>query len=160
MATQTQTQTGIAFDEIDWVSAAIAGIIATVAFGAMQHMAGQAAVIRGAMPAMYGLGPSLAIGWVIHLFHGVVLGLVYSVLVSLGPLREYSGQSVASIVLGVAYGVVTTIGLAWLLMPAWLSAIGFPNAPPLPNVGVTSLVGHVVYGVVLGVLYPVLGERL
>ncbi len=41
-------------------------------------------------------------------------------------------------------------------MPVWLSAVGSPANPPLPNVNVMSLVGHVVYGAVLGVVYAAL----
>ena len=39
-------------------------------------------------------------------------------------------------------------------MLIWLSAVGFPMAPPLPNFNPMSLVGHVVYGVILGAVYP------
>nr|WP_318247899.1 hypothetical protein [Saliphagus infecundisoli] len=41
-------------------------------------------------------------------------------------------------------------------MPVWLSTVGFPMAPPVPNFDPTSLVGHAVYGLVLGIGYAVL----
>lgn len=72
-------------EETDWSAAAIAGIVATVAFGILRHATGSAGVIRAAFPAMYGLGLSLAVGRVVHLFHGAVLGLVYAVIVSVAP---------------------------------------------------------------------------
>lgn len=43
--------------------------------------------------------------------------------------------------------------LAALLLPVWLSAVGFPTAPPFPNVALPSLLWHLVYGVVLGAVF-------
>ncbi|MDY7081314.1 MAG: hypothetical protein SXQ77_02640 [Halobacteria archaeon] len=38
-------------------------------------------------------------------------------------------------------------------MPVWLSTVGFPGAPSLPNITVMGLIGHVIFGVVLAVVY-------
>ncbi len=46
--------------------------------------------------------------------------------------------------------------LAVLVMPVWLQAVGFGGAPSVPTVSVPSLVGHVVYGAVTGVVYAAL----
>jgi hypothetical protein len=153
MTTNTQADARIDATTVDWQRAALAGVVGTVVFGLLQHATGGAGAIRAAFPALYGLAPSLAVGWTVHLAHGAVLGVVYAGLVSVAPLRPHAGRLGGAVVLGAAYGVVTTVALAWVLMPVWLSSIGFPMAPPFPNVGVTSLVGHLVYGVVLGVLY-------
>jgi hypothetical protein len=40
-------------------------------------------------------------------------------------------------------------------MPAWLSAVGSPASPPLPNFAPPSLVWHLVYGGVLGGVYAI-----
>jgi hypothetical protein len=110
------------------------------------------------VPAMYGVGgPALATGWLLHLFHGLVLGLAYVALVQAGPLKETARSMGGALGLAVAYGVVTTAVLAVLVMPLWLSAVGFPNAPPFPNVAIPgtiiSTIGHVVYAVPVAVLY-------
>jgi len=47
---------------------------------------------------------------------------------------------------------------AAVVMPVWLQAVGFGAAPAVPNLNPQSLVGHVVYGVVLGGLYAALAE--
>jgi hypothetical protein len=159
METNTRIQSDAETGKINWGWAALAGVLGTVAFGALQHATGGAGAIEVAFPALYGLGPSLAVGWGIHLFHGAVLGLVYAAIVSVGPLQQYARRVGGGVVVGLLYGVVTTVALAWLLMPIWLGAVGFPGAPPLPNVSTNSLVGHAVYGIVLGVLYPVLTRR-
>jgi hypothetical protein len=160
MDTNTRIESGAGTGAIDWQWAALAGVLGTVAFGTLQHLTGGAGTIEVAFPALYGLGPSLAVGWGIHLFHGAVLGLVYAAIVSVGPLQPYARRVSGGVVLGLLYGVVTTVALAWLLMPVWLGAVGFPSPPPFPNVSVNSLVGHALYGLGLGVLYPVLSQRV
>jgi hypothetical protein len=108
-----------------------------------------AAVLKGAIPGLYTLSGGVA-GWVIHLSHGAVLGVVFAAIVRSGIV----GRSPAAILgLGVLWGVVTWVALAALVMPLWLSAVGFPAAPPFPNFAIPSLLWHVVYGGVLGVTY-------
>lgn len=160
VSTASDTETRPMTDGRNLVAAAIAGIIGTIGFGGLQMMMGSAPVIAGAFPALYTLGPSLAVGWVIHLFHGAVLGIVFAAIVSQTPLRQYLDNVLAMVGLGLVYGVVTTVALAWILLPIWLGAVGFPQAPPFPNVGMSSLIGHLVYGALLGGVYAVLQTRL
>ncbi len=116
-------------------------------------------VIAKAIPALYGMD-GLVVGWIAHLFHSLVLGLVFGAIVtSLPALREYANQVTTSAGLGIAYGVVVWIIAAAIVMPIWLSAVGFPGAPPLPNFNPMSLLGHVVYGVILGALFPIVLNR-
>jgi hypothetical protein len=111
-----------------------------------------AAVLEGAIPGLYGLFGGIA-GWAVHLSHGAVLGVVFAAIVESGVV----GRSVGRVVgLGLLWGVVTWVGLAALVMPLWLSAVGFPMAPPFPNFAVPSLLWHAVYGGVLGVAYAAL----
>jgi uncharacterized membrane protein YagU involved in acid resistance len=111
-------------------------------------------VIEVAIPAMYGLQGGLA-GWVVHVSHGAVLGVAFA---GVAGALGYGDDTARSAGLGVAYGVVLWVVLAALVMPVWLSAVGFPGAPPLPNFNPTSLVGHAVYGLVLGIVYPFVGD--
>ena len=156
MSTASGAQTDTTTGGVNWAAAAIAGIIGTIGFGALQMMMGSSQVIAGAFPALYTLGPSLVIGWAIHLFHGAVLGIIFAAIISQTPLRNYLDNALAMVVLGLAYGVITTVALAWILLPIWLSTVGFPQAPPLPNVGVSSLIGHLIYGGLLGGAYALL----
>nr|WP_193570812.1 hypothetical protein [Halorubellus sp. JP-L1] len=57
---------------------------------------------------------------------------------------------------GAVSAIVVSTGAGVLVIPVWLDAVGFANAPALPNVSVQSLVGHVVYGVILGAVYAAL----
>lgn len=129
----------------------VAGLVAGVVFGAMLQMM-MTPVIAVAIPALYGLS-GLAAGWVIHLVHSVVFGLVFAVIVSTTSLRRFAEKWSTGAVLGLAYGVLVWIVAAAIVMPLWLGVVGFPEVPPLPNLNPQSLVGHLVYGLLLGVGY-------
>ncbi|GAB3415452.1 hypothetical protein GCM10027435_11610 [Haloparvum alkalitolerans] len=161
MATETETATASATAGVtskQWIAGAAGGFIGSIPFGLMMLYVMPPPLLEVVIPAMYGIeGPALVAGWAIHQFHGVVLGLTYVALVQAPALRETARELPGALGLAVAYGVLTTAVLAVLVMPIWLSAVGFPNAPPFPNFGIpatiVSAVGHVVYAVPLAVLY-------
>jgi len=117
-----------------------------------------------AIPAMYGLeGPSSIAGWAFHGWHGVFLGALYVVGVdNVGALRGRARTFAGAVAGGVGYGVVTTL-LPVLVMPLWLSMVGFANAPPFPNIAfpatVMSALTHVVYAVPVALAYYFAGRE-
>lgn len=149
MATETGDTTATATDHPAWLRGALAGVVGAVVFGAMLTQV-MPPVIENAIPAMYGLSGGAA-GWVIHVAHGAVLGVVFAVIAQAGEFHGV-GRTTAA---GAGYGVVLWALLAVLVMPVWLQGVGFAGAPAFPNVSVPSLVGHVVYGAVVGVVYAV-----
>lgn len=150
MSSQTATATGTRLEQGTWKGGVAAGLAGGVVMGAMLTVQ-MTPVIQNAIPAMYFLS-GIAMGWLVHLFHAAVLGLVFAAAVSRAPaLADTRLKAVGA---GVAYGVVLWVVLAALVMPVWLGAVGFPAVPPFPNLNPTSLVGHVVYGGVLGAVYP------
>lgn len=159
MATETtSTSTVSSVTSRQWLAGAVGGFVGSVFFGLLMTFVMPAPLLEVVIPAMYGIeGPASLTGWAIHLFHGVVLGLVYVALVQFGPLREPAREFTGALGLGVAYGVLMTLVLAVLVMPVWLAAVGFPAAPPFPNVAfpatVVSAVGHVVYAIPVAVAY-------
>ncbi|MEM4781110.1 MAG: histidine kinase [Halalkalicoccus sp.] len=165
MATETTSNVGIGGIETNqWLAGAAGGFLGSILFGLMMRYVMPPPLLEMVIPAMYGIeGPALMAGWAIHQFHGVVLGLVYVALVQAPPLRERAKRLGGALSLGVAYGVLTTIGLAVIVMSLWLSAVGFPMAPPFPNVGfpatLLSTIGHVVYAIPVALAYAlVTGE--
>lgn len=132
----------------------LGGLGAGIAFGLMLQVM-MTDVITVAIPALYGQSGVLA-GWVIHLFNSVVFGVVFGVAVATTSLDNYADSWGTAGILGVAYGAVVWIVAAGIGMPIWLDLVGFPGAPPLPNFNVMSLIGHAVYGIVLGVGYSLL----
>ena len=147
-ATKQRTSTGTDFA---WKPGAIGGLVAGIVMGVMLTMQ-MTPVITKAIPAMYGLS-GLAAGWIAHLLHSTVLGVVFAFLVGATGLTDRAEEYGGGIGLGIGYGVVLWVVLAAIVMPIWLSAVGFPGAPPLPNFNPMSLVGHVVYGAVLGAVF-------
>lgn len=165
MSTKAETVTDLGTVRTnEWVAGAAGGFLGSVLFGLIMQYVMPPPLLETVIPAMYGIeGPALAAGWALHQFHGVALGLAYVALVQFEPFRSPARRIGGSIALGVGYGVLTTLLLAVLVMPIWLSAVGFPAAPPFPNLAVpgtvVSLVGHVVYAVPVAVAYAlVTGE--
>lgn len=132
-----------------WSSAVLAGLLAGVAMGVpMQFGMG----IMDAVGALYG-SQDLATGWAGHLFHSVVFALAFAGLVSLPRLRDRAHEIRTSLPLAVGYGALLWIFGGVFAMPLWLEAAGLPN-PGVPNLAPMSLMGHVIYGLVLGVAFP------
>ncbi len=161
MATETTTEsaTGVSsYREHAWQSGVLSGLVAGVVMGIMLT-AQMRPVIEHAIPALWGLDGGAA-GWTIHLINSAVFGVLFAAMVSLTGLRTPADSVGKSAVIGVGYGVLVWVVAAVVVMPIWLQAVGFPQAPGVPNVSVGSLIGHIVFGLVLGALYPVVRSRL
>ena len=164
METESSTATTrIELTHTTWLAGAAGGFVGSLLFGLFLQYVIPAPMLEMAIPAMYGIeGPALAAGWAIHQVHGVVLGLAYVGIVQFGPLRERARRFPAALAVGVWYGVVTTVGLAVLVMPLWLSAVGFAAGPPFPNLGIPdtpmSILGHVLFAVPVAVAYAMTVE--
>ncbi|QKG92680.1 histidine kinase [Halorubrum sp. Atlit-8R] len=156
MATETATATDVPTETGHWQAGVTGGIVGALVFGAMMSIL-TPGVLEMGIPAMYGIaGPAGALGWVIHVSHGAIIGLGFVAITSLRPaLGDSIGTGVGA---GAGYGLVVWVALAVVVMPIWLGAVGFAGAPPLPNIGVESLVGHVVYGAVLGGVYSAMAN--
>ena len=148
MSTETRAESGIVVDQPSWVSGVLAGIAGSVVMAGAMLAMGAEPVLAVAIPALYALAPppNVAVGLFVHLSHGAILGVVFLAALEAVDVRE-PRRIVAA---GAGYGVLVWVLLAALLMPVWLGAVGFPDAPPFPNFAPPSLLWHLVYGVVLG----------
>lgn len=157
MSSETVTRHGAEVAETDWQAGVVGGLAGSLAMGVLVLITNMptAAV---AIPSLYTLAPppNPLLGVLIHLFHGAVLGLVFAG--AAGVLGVDSPTRVVA--LGLAWGTVTWVLLAALLMPLWLSAVGSPVSPPFPNFAIPSLVWHAVYGVVLGGVFVAVRDRI
>jgi len=79
--------------------------------------------------------------------------------VRFGGLSGYIERPTTSLGLGAAYGLVLWVVTGSIILPAWLGAVGVAGAPPVPTFDLTSLLTHLVYGAVLGVIYPYVRTR-
>ncbi|WP_147435885.1 hypothetical protein [Haloarcula sp. Atlit-47R] len=82
-----------------------------------------------------------------------VFGVVFAAALP-QPRLAAVGESVGGVVgFGLGCAAVLWIVAAGVVMPLWLSAVGFPSPPPLPNLGAMGLLTHLVFGLVLVVSY-------
>lgn len=156
MSTATQTQTADT-DAGNWKAGVVGGIVGATVMGGLVLVM-NTATLAVAIPSMYTLAPPAnpGIGLAVHLSHGAVLGVVFAGIVDTFELESTASQIGA----GIGWGVVTWVVLAALVMPVWLSAVGSPASPPLPNFAPPSLLWHVVYGAVLGGVYATLADLI
>lgn len=141
---------GVPRDDI--YRASVAALVAAVVMGyLMQALAGVMPVIG----SLYGV-ESLLVGWVTHVFHSLVFGLLFAGGCTLPYLRRATRTPAGLVGLGMGWGVVLWLVAAGIVMPVWLLAVGVPaTVPSLRPVG---LLTHLVWGAVLGGGYAVLPD--
>ena len=153
--TRSETATSTGTDLADWQAGIVGGLVGGLAMGAMLSMT-NAPALEGAIPALYFLAPppnGLA-GWVVHMSHSAILGVVFTAVAAGVGVSRNVGRSA---VVGLVYGVVLWVVLAALVMPLWLDAVGAGLGPDFPNFALPgSLPVHAVYGLLLGVVYSFL----
>jgi uncharacterized membrane protein YagU involved in acid resistance len=154
MATKTSTQTALVADLADWKAGVIGGLGGGLVFGILMSMM-MPDIIGGAIPGLYGFSGGVA-GWTIHMAHSAVLGVVFAGVARAAP--GYTNTLGKSFGAGIVYGIVLWAILGAIVMPIWVGAV-LPMNPPVPNINPMSLVGHVVYGGLLGLLYSVFTSR-
>lgn len=130
----------------------VAGLIAGVVFGIMMTMMNAPTPNGDSMPmmamvAMVVGSTSLAVGWLYHLFNSILIGGIFGWL--LGDRIPGYGSGLG---FGALYGFIWWILGGLILMPVLLGMSAF--APlmmaPMRMVAMGSLVGHLVFGLILG----------
>jgi hypothetical protein len=131
---------------------AIAGLVAGVVFGVMMTVMSAPTPDGGGMPMMAMVAQvvgssSLAIGWIYHLLNSAVIGGVFGW--ALGSRVEGYGSAAGW---GAGYGIVWWILGGLILMPMLLGMPAFApvQMPMMWPVAFGSLMGHVIFGVILG----------
>jgi len=134
--------------------AVLAGIVGGVVFGVpLQFLIER----MGAIGALYNGGDaSVVIGWVAHLFHSALFGVLLGLATETRPLRPTMerGHAHAALV-GLGFGAVlyaTNIAFLW---PFWLDTVGYAPAAgwTIPHTPARPLFGHVLYGVIAGTVF-------
>ena len=98
---------------------------------------------------------SSAAGWIVHFGISILVAMLYVGLMSNGWLARYATRPFTGAGLGVGYGILLWSAGVVFIMPIWLGLVT-PATPPVPNLNWMSFVGHLIYGVFLGTLYPIL----
>lgn len=133
----------------------IAGLIAGIVFGAMMQMMMAPTPEGGQMPVLAMVGqivgsPTVGAGWAYHLFNSAVIGAIFGWLLG---TRAYTYS--AGLGWGAGYGFAWWIVGGLILMPLLLGMPAFAPLmmPPMRVVAMGSLLGHLVYGLILGGTY-------
>lgn len=143
-------------------SALVAALVAGLAAGAVYRFDGRIDAVSG----VYGLDGVLA-GWTVLLVHSLVVGAVFATVVVptamdggvLAGVPKRFGPFTTSAVLGVGYGLlVWLVGVA-VLVPLLVGMFAGGNLP-IPYYSTYSLVAFLLFGIVLGVAFPVAYEAL
>lgn len=107
-----------------------------------------------AITGLYGQSRYLAAGWFAHLVHGTLFGMIFALVLSDPGLYSVTDWYWKTILAGAVYGMMLAITGAGIIIPIWLGFAGFPTPPSIPNVTVPMLVWHLIYGLVLGGIFP------
>jgi uncharacterized membrane protein YagU involved in acid resistance len=141
---------------------AIAGVVGGIVFGVTMSMMKAPTPDGGSMPmmamvAMVVRSQSITVGWIYHLFNSAVIGGLFALV--LGS-RVHSTAS--GIGWGAAWGVVWWVLGALVMMPVLLGMEPFAalKMPAMRPVAMGSLVGHLVFGVITGIVYARLRKNV
>lgn len=147
-----------------WSAGAVAGLVGGVGMGVVLHAGANVMPLIG---ALYGW-PTVVGGWAAHLANSVLIGLLFTAIVSRGPVREHVETTAGYALTGVGYAAAVGLVTAGVMLPVTMTLRGVRTLPepvlPLPSpfgvvVVVLSVgVAHVVYGLLLGVTYGRLGH--
>lgn len=135
---------------VDLLRAGVAALVAGVVMGVLMDQ------IAGIMPvvgALYGV-ENQTVGWVTHLFHSVVFGLLFAAACTVASIEDVAATFRGTTALGLGWGLILWLVAAGVIMPIWMIAVGLDAT--VPNLSATGLVSHAVWGVILGALYAVL----
>jgi uncharacterized membrane protein YagU involved in acid resistance len=132
------------WQQFDWKRVALAGLAGTAAMTALMLMA----PLMGLPPMNIGkmlasvMGGVVALGWTAHLMIGVVLAIVYAALFA----RRLPGAPIAR---GAVYSLLPWLFAQLFVMPMMGAGL-FSGSALLAG---ASLMGHLVYGAVVGAVY-------
>lgn len=118
---------------------AVAGLAGGILFGAMMHMMGMISMVGGLVGQQ-----SVAVGWVVHLVNSAVIGAIYGA--TLGQASQSAPRAAAY---GLGYGAAWWVLGPLLIMPLWMGMPVFKVGP----METMSLVGHLMYGLTLGLVF-------
>lgn len=122
------------------IAAGVAGGIAGgIAFGVLMHLQGMIGMIAGLVG-----GEGAVLGWTVHLIIAALIGVGFAV--TLSRLATSWGAGAG---LGLVYGGIWWVLGPLLIMPAWM---GMPLFQ-VDETALMSLIGHLVYGLVLGLIF-------
>lgn len=141
---------------------ALGAIVAGIVFGIMMQMMTAPTPDGREVPMMLMVAQvvksdSLAVGWLYHLFNSAVIGGIFGWLLG----SRIAGRMGPGAVWGAGYGFGWWILGGLILMPILLGMPAFAplRMAPMRPVAMGSLMGHLIFGLVLGITFGWLRGR-
>lgn len=133
-------------------SGALAGLVGGLAFGALMAMMSMLPMV-----GMLAGSESALVGFAIHMLISAVIGAIYGGLVALVGLTS-AYAVLPGIGIGIAYGFVWWIIGPLVLMPIMMG-MGPQFGSALTQMNLLSLMGHLIYGALLGGAFAMISGR-
>ena len=138
-----------------WRGGAVAGFAATVATMAV-ILPVEPELFGETIAGMYGLEEAVAVGVIAHLVHGTLFGLLFAGVLSDPGVVGITNWLWKTVVAGLVFGLLLAVMATGFVLPAWAQFVGLTDPPTMPYVTTTLLAWHLLYGAVLGVVFPFL----
>jgi uncharacterized membrane protein YagU involved in acid resistance len=141
MATTAESRSGISLGQ-RIVAGVTGGVAGGLVFGAMMAAMGMLPMVASVVGSK-----SAVVGFIYHMFNSVIIGAMFGLI--FGPLSHTYRQGA---LFGLIYGVIWWVLGPMILMPLMLGMdlqFGAAFTPPM----LMSLVGHLAYGLVTGLVY-------
>jgi hypothetical protein len=150
---------------LNWLfGGALGGFVGAAIFGAVLWLI-DPTVVREAIPQLYGFEADGLTGWVFHLANGVVLGVIFGFVITRDPILgaltahvetpalDALGPNGRMMLAGIVYGIAIWAMIPGIILSALVTVWGVES--PFPWGSALSLVGHILYGTLLGGLVSV-----
>lgn len=146
MATRAGSATFLDAPQTRVVAGVAGGLAGGIVFGMLMQMMDMLPMV-----AMLVGGESVAVGWMVHLAISAFIGATFGLV--LGGKATRLGASAA---LGMGYGLLWWVLGPLVIMPARLGMELFM----VNSMALQSLMGHLLYGLVLGLTFVLVGGRV
>lgn len=148
-----------------WGAGIAGGLVGGIGMGVILHAG---ANIMPFIGSLYGW-PTVIGGWAAHLVNSVLIGLVFTLIVSRPIVRQQTTTVSGCVVAGIVYAAAVGLATSGVMLPIAMNALGRQSFPepllPVPGVigGILVVlsvgVAHVVYGILLGATYGAIHTR-
>jgi len=136
--------------------ATVSGLIAGGLFGVVAHFG---LGVMGTVGAIFLLGSSAVAGWAVHAVLSAAFGALWGVITEYEAISEYTRNPTTGMTLGAVYGFALWFVNVGLLLPIWATnVLGLYTPFPylLETGAMMPLLGHLLWGAILGFVYPVM----
>ena len=133
---------------MNWKAGVYGGLIGGLVFGIMMGMMGMLGMVAQVVGS-----ESVIVGFVYHMFNSAVIGALFVPLYGRWATDKGRGLS-----FGLIYGLVWWFLGPLILMPLFLG-MGIRLSVEGMSMALPSLWGHLIFGGILGILYPVFAKK-